>query len=255
MALHEFAPTSASATILSHREKLPSMLTHVFPYEVAHVTSGLNWAEALLQQDPPWGLVVAFNHYSLRDFVDTARVLATSQVIRERPVLVPIAFHQHNPLVAKIGEYFDLIFSPIVIRDTVNKPGYDHVHRGQGLAKYVRDAAKVLAAGGVVPISLQEGRRPKLGGPEVPALSFFLKHMERQRVERVAILFVGLGLRGETDYSRPGVDKLNIGRLVEVKIGDAFTKTEATVAASSVGQSLDQWAYAQIRPLVPEAYR
>ncbi len=255
MTPKEFAPTPASATILHHREKLPSMLTHLLPYEIMHVNSGLDMAEELLRQTPAWGLVVAFNHYSLRDFADMARVLATSPIIRERPVLVPIAFHQHNPAVAKIGAYFDLAFRPIVIRDTVNRPRHAHLRRGQGLAEYVQDAASVLAAGGVVPISLQEGRRSKLGVPEVPTLSFFLKNMERKAVERLAVLFTGLGLKGETDYSRPGVNKFNLGRLVEAKIGRVFTKAEAVASASAAGQSLDQWAYSQILPLVPAAYR
>lgn len=248
------SPVALSKKTLGHRARLPGTLTHVFPYETNRLSQGIMRAEALLRQDPPYGVIVAFNHYSLRDFVDLARALSASSIIRERPVLIPIARHQYTPVTAKAGEYLGVSFAPIVIRDTHKYARYRNLPLGAGLPEYIASAAHVLTEGGVVPLSLQEGRRPRLGRPEVPTLGFFLKHMARKNVERIAVVFAGLSLPGETNYRRQGVNLLNPFRKTCVQFGEAYIVSEAYDQAKSSGLTIDEWAYTRLMPLVPKVY-
>jgi len=204
-----------------------------------------------------YGLVVAVNHFSLRD-----GPAAFTYIVGKEPEylnkrwLAPIAYHQHSlakKIDAVLGTGIELV--PIVTNDTLTHEKFSKMERGDGTITYLRKAESVLGEGGVAVVFPQVGRRATLGvvEEENKVMDYLCRLTDKKGNDRILFLPVGFGIEGTVDYSRARGPHLF--ERYEVNIGPVILKKEALQSANSSNQSIDQWMFSQIRPLVPESYR
>ena len=227
------------------------LVTPLLPVRVVTDAGGLAQAEALV--DDGYGLIALMNHFSLRDAFEVLRLLYSRPGLRSRPTLAPVASHRAGRGTYLLGDLFAVDLCPITSPEVAAVLGPDAPPAADPLA-YAQQAVATLSAGGLVPLSPQAGRRPALVRPDMRPLSLLMAQARRRRVNDVALLPVGLGIHGESDYSLENAGGLNLGRLYEIGIGRAFTAEEAVNAAGG-WRNLDDWALAKLAPLVPAAYR
>lgn len=224
----------------------------LIPARLVHDSGGLQRAETLASTG--YGLLVLMNHFSLRDGLQVLHFLYGSEVLRRRVTLAPAASHHLEgspfPVLAdSVGVRLLPVASPEAVARHGLAPG-----SGTSPLVYAREAIATLQAGGIVLLAPQAGRRPVLGEPQMHPVSLLLAQALRQRVRDVALLFIGLGISGVTDYALDKVGGFNPGRRYEICVGYTFTLVEALEAAGKLRQ-VDAWAYRQLRNWVPATYR
>jgi hypothetical protein len=129
------------------------------------------------------------------------------------------------------------------------------------MPQYLGAAANMLGLGGIVPISLQEGRREVLGEPK-PALSRLMIKARRSKVEKYAVMFVGFELKGVENFGEmPGlniIDKTRPGKLglhtMRANIGSTYTADEVFEIAGNL-RGIDPFAFRELSGLVPDSYK
>lgn len=223
------------------------------PLLPAHLAGEEHLAEAEALVEQGYGLLVLMNHFSKRDGLQALRLLYGRRILRERPTLVPVASHLAGPAVRGLAHLSDVDLALMTTPQAVAKLGLDPA-TGEAALAYARRAVTTLADGGIVLLAPQAGRQPMLGEPEMRVSSLLLAQARRKRVSNVALLFVGLGLPGATTYTLGEVGGLNLGRPYRLHVGPPITLDAALAAAGGL-RRLDQWVFAQLRPLVPVAYR
>lgn len=224
----------------------------LIPARVVHDSGGLQRAETLASTG--YGLLVLMNHFSLRDGLQILHFLYGSDILRRRATLAPAASHhlEGSPLpvlAERVGVRLLPVASPEAVARHRLAPG-----SGTSPVVYAREAIATLKAGGIVLLAPQAGRRPLLGEPQMHPVSLLLAQAQRQRVRNVALLFIGLGIAGVTDYALEKVGGLNPCRRYEICVGHTFTLAEALESAGKLRQ-VDAWAYRQLRNWVPATYR
>lgn len=209
---------------------------------------GLDRARSFIYQG--LGMVVAYTHFSKRDDADVMQYLITDPVFRTRTIVSPIAFHQYRGWIGALANAANIELHPIVTKDTLQHEKFGHVTINDGIDRYIQRSVGTLRLGGIVPIAVQGGRRPTLGEP-TRALSMFMAQTMRKHVDQYGILFVGLELPGQEDYST--VRGYIPGRKILLNIGDAFTASEVFDQAINL-RGIDTWAFSQFKTLVPPSY-
>lgn len=223
----------------------------VIPADAVLDAGGLRRAGSLARAG--YGTLVLMNHFSLRDGLQVLHLIYGSEALRRRPTLAPAASqHLVGPLLPALAEAVGVRLLPITTAEAVREQGLDPA-TGVNPLVYARQAIGILRAGGIVLLAPQAGRRPVLGEPRMRPVSLLLAQARRQRVRDVALLFVGLGIAGESDYTLANVGGLNPGRRYEVRIGQAFTLDEALARAGGL-RGLDAWVYRELRRWVPAPY-
>jgi hypothetical protein len=199
------------------------------------------------------GVLVLINHFSLRDGLDSFRLLFTNPALRQLPMLAPAASHLIDRRVRLLTALFAVEVSPITSPEAVANLGLAPSSGDNALA-YSQAAITRLRGGGVVLVAPQAGRRPCLEPPAgMRPVSLLLAQAQRKRVTDFCLLFVGLGLAGATAYNLETTGGLNLGQHYELRLGEAYTFDEAVAVAGSVRQ-VEEWAYEQLAGLVPAAY-
>lgn len=254
-------------SILTPGEKLsrivvPSIFTPLL-YEVHPVgLNGLSRARSLLDQG--YGLVVGYTHFSERDVIDVMRFIMNWPGLGERVIVSPIAHHmqeKYGHVLGPLSRGASVDLYPIVIQDTVDKEEYKDLQLGTGLPVYLNAAAHILSLGGIVPISLQEGRREVLGDPK-PALGRLMIKAKRAHIEKYAVMFVGFELKGVEEFgSMKGwniIDRTHPGKLgvhvMRINIGSTYTADEVFDIAGGL-RGIDPFAFGEFAGLVPESYK
>lgn len=233
------------------RRLAATLLAPLLPARIVGGMENLARAEALVGEGQ--GLLVLMNHFSKRDGLQVLRLLFSRPLLRQRPVLVPVASHLAGPPVRTMARLFAVNLALMTTPAAVATLGLDPA-TGEAALAYARRAINTLAGGGLVLLAPQAGRQPTLGEPQMRVTSLLLAQARRQRATNFALLFVGLGLPGTDDYALAAVGDLNLGRPYLVHVGPTFTYEEALAAAGSL-RRLDPWVFAQLRSLVPEGYR
>lgn len=228
-----------------------TLLTPLLPAQVVAGEENLVRAEALVGERS--GLLVLINHFSKRDGLQVLRLLFSRPLLRQQPVLVPVASHLADPAVRTLARLFAVNLALMTTPAAVATLGLDPASGEDALA-YARRAVDTLAEGGIVLLAPQAGRQPTLGEPQMRVTSLLLAQARRQRIANLALLFVGLGLPGATAYSLAEVGGLNLGRPYLVRVGPTISSEEALAKAGSL-RRLDPWVFDQLRSLVPEGYR
>jgi hypothetical protein len=199
-----------------------------------------------------YGLLVLMNHFSFRDPPQVLSMLFSSELLRTRPVLAPTAAHQANAAVRAIADIFGIELCLIVTAESVARKGLDP-SQGQTPMDYAREATNTLSEGGIVLLAPQTTRMPSLGVPTARPVSLLLAQARRKRLHNVALVCLGLGISGVSDYDLGAVGGFNLRRHYEARLGRVFTLDEALQEAGSL-RAMDAWIFTQLRDLVPASY-
>jgi hypothetical protein len=214
---------------------------------------GWSRAESLLEQG--YGLIALMNHFSVRDAPQALALLARSRVMRQRPYIAPAASHQvavYEGLVRFFTALFAIELCPVVTPFRGPNGTSREEIRANNNAYRARTAA-VLQEGGLMLLAPQAHRSPRLGTPRGRAVAKLLEQFSPRSTPHVALLFMGLGIPGVTDYAREQVGGLNLAKRYEARIGATFTVEEALKAQPDL-DAIDDWVFAQLRTVVPRSY-
>lgn len=240
---------------------LVSEVTYPFlEYRVIDRYNGMSDSQKYLENNHS-GLIVIFNHFCLADGLVMARFAVDFLAFGNRQILMPIAYHQYEAfkyLFKPVTCLTGLELDPVVIQDTLKRTKYENLTLGAGMLTYVKDAIPVLNNNGVVLLNPQEGRRPHLGKPEVPALSLIAMNALKHGIDELALLPVGISLPGVTDYESitgmhfdtPSV--LNIGKLS--LISDIVSTPITRDTRSAVQNTIDNWAFESLAEVTTIPY-
>lgn len=219
-----------------------------------------------------YGSLVILNHFSKGDVPRSIAIAFGDPILGKRAIVLPQAIHQHRPLDGLFGKVSDVTFCPIVTGDTIKLVNDDPSKKKKLIKKFgeevlVRDGATgflrayidkaldALGSGGVIVIFPQAGRRSSLetisNGVEV-----LLNRSKRSdtHIGKVAILFLGLGIKGERDYKKNGIAGLHLRKTYEVKVGEAMTREELFEEAKRTNQNIDGVVLEKMRNVVPPTY-
>ena len=212
-----------------------------------------------------YGSLIVLNHFSKGDPQRIIFTVAASPVLRDRPIIAPIGVHQYkgwnNPLYGLMG----LTVYPITTTDTedyVNrhpeeKPKYQQALTRKGYAEllngYYNHAIDTLSTGGVVILFPQGGRRSSLDNVTT-AVSSLINRTNRAGVDRFAVMFMGVGMKGLENYQDEGIRGLNMGSVYEFTPGRVLTKVELTGEARERGITVDQLTLEELKLVVPPSY-
>ena len=233
------------------RRFLRHVIRPLVPARLISDAGGLQRAESLARAG--YGTLVLMNHFSLRDGVQVLHLLYGSEILRRRPTLAPAASHHlEGTLLPALAGRVGIQLVPITTPAAVKRHGLAPAS-GTNPLLYARQAIAALDNGGIVLLAPQAGRCPALGEPEMRPVSLLLAQALRQHVRDVALLFVGLGIAGVSDYSLEKVGGFNPGLRYEIRVGQTYTFSEALSAAGRL-RELDAWAYRRLRNAVPPAY-
>lgn len=252
MPERKFQPSLPSKTVRRLREAVLKPVGVLFPSNVIEVGDGFSEANALLLQGT--GVIIAINHFSERDPVQVLKdIVFSSQVMRRRPLLAPVSYHQKDIIVRAGGALFSLETRGVVNQSTIDKEKNKGHRLGYGLNEYVRDGIEVLRAGGVMLVAPQAERSEELGKPK-RAMEFFMRQAERKHLDDYAFLLVGLGIEGKVNYSSDNVGGFNPFRRYEVRIGPTYTRKDLLQEAQVAKMSVDEFIFSKLSQLVPVEY-
>lgn len=230
------------------------LATFILPCFVVDENGGFARAESLL--DDGYGLIVLLNHFSTRDGPQVLCLLGRNRTMRRRTFVGPVAYHQwheHGLLVRVLTDLFAIRLFPVVT------PSAGKVHglrdrQGDGLGAYLRAASAGLKQGKIVLLAPQARRCERLGvPPHGRPVAKLLAQARADKVQRVALVFIGLSIPHEEDYSRSNVGGMNFSTLYEARVGPTFTVDEALREAQGIS-AVDDWVFARLGDLVPAAY-
>lgn len=228
--------------------------TFILPCFVVDADGGLTRAESLL--DAGYGLVVLLNHFSTRDGPQVLSLLGRNRTMRRRTFLGPVAHHQwrrHGLLVRVLTNLFAIRLFPVVTPHAEKMYG-PRQRQGDGLRAYLWAASAGLKQGNIVLLAPQARRRQHLGAPpRGRPVAKLLAQARADKVQHIALVFVGLSIPHEDDYSRDNVGGMNFSTLYEARFGPTFTVDEALRESQGMA-SVDDWVFARLRDLVPPAY-
>ncbi|MDT8304433.1 MAG: hypothetical protein RRC07_00745 [Anaerolineae bacterium] len=210
-------------------------------------------AESLLSQG--YGLIALMNHFSVRDAPQALALLARSRVMRRQPYIAPAASHQlaaNEGLVRFFTALFAIELCPVITPFRGSGSANPGEIRANNDAYRSRTAA-VLQEGGIMLLAPQARRSPQLGTPRGRPVGKLLEHFSPGGENRVALLFIGFGIPGVSDYAREQVGGLNLAMRYEARIGATVTVAEALQAQPDVDE-IDNWVFAQLRTVVPPGY-
>ncbi len=226
------------------------------PARVEIVQNGLARADELLEQG--WGLVMPFTHFCGRDIFEMVlRPFALNSALITRPIVVGVEWsHFWGVSIPRFSGWlggFTLV--PIVTEDTIKKrKNFDSQHKalplGHGTFEYLTLARRALKEGGAVFVSPQQGRRPSLELSSKEPMKFLLGR--ENDLQKVGIMFVGLSLQGEVDYSRRTF--MNVGKTFDVRLGPTLTKEELFRLSRAMGRSIDDMTIIIFSHLVDPGY-
>lgn len=199
-----------------------------------------------------YGLIVVINHFSQRDGLEVIHLLFQNSTMRRRPFLAPVALQHYGTIAQFFANKLGLQLQPIVTDSTIQLLG-DGVNRGDGLVDYLVAAIACLRQGGIVLIAPQGGRQVAIGQPTHRPIGSLMAQAKRCGVERLAFMFIGLGMGGETEYTTDIVGDFNFQRVYELRLGETIpAKRLLTLAGGR--RYVDAWIFEYLRQLVPVPY-
>lgn len=238
------------------RRKAALKIGHIpLPCETKYLDGGIERACKLLSEG--YGLIVLYNHFSIRDSLHIAGdVLFAHRVMNSNEIRTPLALHQSKDVINKALEtVLDFHMSPLATGETLKKQKYKDLSPTTGFREYLADGVATLEKGGSLMMSPQTTRKDRLSEePQSrPLATLFLKIESKKLENGIAILFVGIGIQGVTDYSTPGIRGFNLRKKYEVTVGPCYTKEEA-VALAGGKKLVDVWAFSELAKVVPPSY-
>lgn len=227
-----------------------SIANVIFPYSLSDNWQGLAEGEALLERG--YGLITIMNHFSSRDAPQVFALLLGTPTIMRRPIVAPVAYHQYSTFVQFWSDRMAIQMCPIVTAETVKRMGSSY-RQGDGLAEYVAATIDCFDAGGVVLLAPQGGRQASLGEPTARPVGNLLALAKRGGADRIALMFIGLGIPGVRDYSKDHVGGANIAKTYEIRIGKTLPAEQVLDVAGGL-KHIDAQVFDYLKQLVPAPY-
>ncbi len=226
------------------------------PANIQIVQDGIKRADKLANQG--CGILSAFTHFCSRDIFEMlARPLGASRVLFPRHVVASVEWsHYYERTMPRVLAWLTgITLVPIVNDRTIEKrKNYDAqkhlLQLGHGQLEYFRIARRALKEGGLVLVSPQQGRRSRLELSDKEPIRFLLG--KGQELEQVAILFLGLSLRNEVNYSKRTL--MNFGRTYDVALGPTLTRDELVKLGQETARSIDDLTMIILSLLVDPGY-
>lgn len=226
-----------------------------FRSEMDTQAKGLIRARGLVQDG--YGLIIAFNHMSKGDPPQViANVVFKDNVLSKKPIVLPIALHENKIRFKVLQGMTNGKLMPIVTQSTIDLEKNKGRELNDGLKEYLNEAVAALGRGEIVLIAPQGTRQSSLGNPEKPAIGTLLASAARQKINRFALLVVGVGIRGASSYEKEDVGGLNLGKKYILRPGECFTYEEIMKHESVQGKhgQVDNLVFAELRKVVPPVY-
>lgn len=228
-------------------------------------SNGLSRSKELAKQG--YGNLFAGNHFSLGDPPREIIVITSDPVLQNREMLTPFGIHQIKFGYRTLARMMGITICPVVNDDTLK---YIEKHPEKALkfqdaltregstnllGEYLKkQAPRVLKEGGSVLLYPQGGRRSYLENLS-NAISTLFNRTTRYGINKFAITFLGIGIKGVETYEDKTIEGLNIGKSYELKMGSTSTKEEFIKEAEQRGLTLDQLALEKLGLVVPQTYR
>lgn len=224
---------------------------------------GLSRPQELAEQG--YGNLFLFSHFSSSDIPIAFATVFENPQLRQREVLIPAALHQYYSWYKPVGRLTGIEVCPIVTDDTeqyvkehpLKEAKFKEALTREGFATYlttyINRALDILDNGGIVIMFPQGGRRPSLDSI-TPAVQMLITRSNRAKIDRFAITFIGLGIKGEQDYQRKDIKGYNLFKTYEERVGRTLTKGELKATTEEFGKSIDDIVGEELRAIVPTSY-
>jgi hypothetical protein len=273
------------ANRLSNRFLLPNHGVIANSQELGYETreDALDRAEQLVQEGR--GLIFVYNHFSITDPIRALQALyRESPVIRDLTLMSPIDIYQSEKfqrILNYLSEHTTVALYPIVIDKTLERHGIEDgtgeivymskdgpKKKSDGIGKYMDALKEAVTHGQSAIVSIDAGRQHSLypdtsieeidertRKKEVMARPLNLIAAKlRHDADKVAVVFIGMGLRDAQEYAKGKTDGFNRGKTVNYIIGPTIKLEDLITHAAETGKSVDDIARSTLEQSVPEAY-
>lgn len=226
-----------------------------FRGEMDNQAEGIIKAERLVQHG--YGLIIAFNHMSKGDPPQVIKnVVFKNKIFNKKPIVLPIAFHENKIWFNVLQGMTNGKLMPIVTQSTIDLGKNKGRELNDGLKEYFNEAVAALGRGEIVLIAPQGTRQSSLGSPERPAIGTLLASAAKHKINRFALLVVGVNIQGASSYKKEDVGGLNLGKKYILRPGECFTYREIMEHEGVQGKfrQVDNLIFAKLSEVVPSAY-
>lgn len=223
--------------------------------------NGITQAEEFLENG--FGLMIVYNHPSRKETVGMFKVPFSSNIMMQKRIAEPVALHQRQGWTDSVAKRLGIEFHYIITDDTVD---YEWTHQHEYPPGVIRDypaerkdlekkaldrEVEILGNGDIMMLALQGGRRPDLAVPERGTLGLYAAALKRSGV-KAAVLPVGVGLEGVTDYTK--ASGYNFEKKLSLRVGHPKDLEVILKSAGGLRQADAFVINNMLASLVPEAY-
>lgn len=239
------------------RRSIVTAVGKVFIPQETHLMSpdGLSQATDFVRDGG--GLILAYTHPSKREGADIMVWLLGQPVLKTKPIVSPVSYHTYSRSRAGYEASAWMTGSklyPVVTPETLQKmPGQADQLKRKGLFDYLKNAAKTLREGGIVPLALQAAGEQKTLGEPTQVLSALVATAQMKKVERWGVLFMGIDF-SQAGTARAALKEFNLGKKARINVGEFFSGPQALEAAHHNLRDLDPWAFTKLAGLMPLSY-
>lgn len=159
---------------------------------------------------------------------------------------VPIAVHQYNSFVQRMGDLTGVEFFPIVTPETILRERHQGRRLNEGSIPFVGNARNQSPLGTVEIIAPQRTRTPRLETPTQPVLELLL-NMAYRHNRNLGIFFIGIEVDGAEDYTK--VRGFNPTKNYTLRCSELFRAEQLIAILESSPDDkrpfngTDQWAF------------
>lgn len=222
----------------------------LWPYEIVEHehNNSIEKIQQLAKQE--YKFIFAHGHIFMADpFIASAFATRVSPEIAEGQIISPIAWHQRQ--FARIAQWNGARVYPIVTKHTVDRrknfQNGKELPLNSGYRKYAVESGQALRESKgttTVFVAPHGGRTSTPRGPAGPAVETIARFAQKSKIEqdqkeKVAIVLVGVSIRGVKKYQEGKTDRVNLRKKIVLEV-DVLTLDEIQDQARLHGISLDE---------------
>jgi len=235
---HELTTINISKKAEIFRPPIKKLISSFMPSEIEG-KENLEHTKKLIKDG--YGVVIFFDHFSLRDPIQPVLdIITANPSMKNLRILAPIAEHHYRYskfVLGPLGYLTEIKTVPTITPNTleraVNNPNIESglkIKQRKFTDNYKRKMLEYLSTGGIVLFAPQIKREEKLVVPKEEEskrpITHLIANLKRNKIEKVAFLIVGIGIKNAIDYSKNKVGKYNLKKIYTVNIGSTLTLNE-----------------------------